>query len=65
MVRIPNEEVREEFKKILRKAGHRELVRLVQRSDRLLSDTIAQNESAVAEAVQAVHDRFAGAFAVR
>ena len=56
MVRIPNEEVRTEFDKLLRKAKHTELVRLVGKSDKLLKDTIAGNEEAVAEAIQEVHD---------
>jgi len=54
--RIPNEEVRGEFEKILRKAGHRELLELVKKSDRLLKNTIEGNSDAVAEAVQEIHD---------
>ncbi|MBO6207698.1 MAG: AAA family ATPase [Lachnospiraceae bacterium] len=56
LAHIPNEEVRSEFEKILRKAKHKELIRLVQKSDRLLQDTIEGNENAVACAIQEVHD---------
>ncbi|MDO5132842.1 MAG: AAA family ATPase [Eubacteriales bacterium] len=53
---IPNEEVRLEFEKILRKAKHKNLIELVRKSDRLLRDTIAGNAERVAEAIQEVHD---------
>ena len=36
LARIPNEEIRYEFESILRKAGHKSLIELVKRSDRLL-----------------------------
>lgn len=55
LARIPNEEVRTEFEKILRKAKHRKLAELVQKSDQLLQDTIAGNEAAVAGAVEEIH----------
>lgn len=54
--RIPNEEVRTEFEKILRKSSHKQLIELVMRSDQLLEDTIAGNESAVASAFELVRD---------
>ena len=54
--RIPNEEVRTEFRQILRKGKHRELIRLIRQSDRLLEDTLAGNEEAVAKAISAVRD---------
>ena len=56
LARIPNEEVRSEFEKILRKAKHKDLIRLVKKSDQLLKDTIAGNSEAVAKAVQDVHE---------
>lgn len=56
LVRIPNEEVRSEFDKILRKAKHRSLIELVRKSDRLLKDTLEGNNDAVARAIAEVHD---------
>ena len=56
LVRIPNEEVRSEFEKILRKAKHKNLIALVKRSDKLLRDTIAGNADAVAKTIQEVHE---------
>lgn len=53
---IPNEEVRNEFDMILRKARHTMLIDLVKRSDQLLTDTLNGNESAVAEAIENVRD---------
>ena len=54
--RIPNEEVRTEFKDMLRTTKHKRLVELVRTSDKLLKDVLARNESAVASAVHDVHD---------
>ena len=56
LARIPNEEVRSEFEKILRKAKHKELIKLVQKSDQLLQDTLAGKEDEVSKVVQEVHD---------
>ena len=56
LVRIPNEEVRSEFDKILRRAKHESLIELVRRSDRLLKDTLEGREEDVAKAVAEVHD---------
>ncbi|MBQ6505250.1 MAG: AAA family ATPase [Flexilinea sp.] len=53
---IPNEEVRMEFEKILRKAKHSELIELVKKSDQLLKDTIAGNEEAVSAAFDRIRD---------
>lgn len=53
---IPNEEIRVEFRKILRKTKHRQLIELVRKSDQLLQDTLAGNSQAVAKAVQEVHE---------
>ena len=54
--RIPNEEVRSEFRAIMRKGKHKSLIALIQRSDQLLEDTLAGNQDAVADAIQKVHD---------
>jgi len=56
LVRIPNEEVRSEFDKILRKAKHKSLIELVKRSDQLLKDTLEGKREAVAKAIADVHD---------
>ena len=56
LAKIPNEEVRSEFEKILRKATHKSLIELVKRSDQLLKDTIAGNSEAVAKVIQEIHD---------
>lgn len=56
LVRIPNEEVRSEFDKILRKAKHRSLIELVRKSDQLLKDTLEGKSEAIAKAIADVHD---------
>ena len=56
LVRIPNEEVRSEFEKILRKAKHKSLIELVRKSDQLLRDTLEGKSDAVARAIADVHD---------
>ena len=56
LVRIPNEEVRSEFDKILRKAKHKSLIELVKKSDQLLKDTLEGKRDAVAKAIADVHD---------
>jgi len=56
LVRIPNEEVKSEFDKILRKAKHKSLIELVRKSDQLLQDTLEGNNDAVARAIAEVHD---------
>ena len=53
---IPNEEIRREFNRILRRSRHRELIRLVRESDELLKKTIAGDTDAVAAAITRVHD---------
>ena len=55
-VRIPNEEIRTEFRSILRKSNHKTLHELVRRSDKLLKDTLDGNEEAVAKAMTDVHE---------
>ena len=56
LVKIPNEEVRSEFDKILRKAKHKSLIELVRKSDQLLKDTLEGKSDAVAKAIADVHD---------
>lgn len=56
LVRIPNEEVRSEFDKILRKSKHASLVELVRKTDQLLKDTLEGNSDVVAKAIADVHD---------
>ena len=56
LVKIPNEEVRSEFDKILRKAKHKRLIELVRKSDKLLQDTLNGKSGAVAKAIADVHD---------
>ena len=56
LVRIPNEEVRSEFDKILRKAKHKSLIELVRKSDQLLKDTLDGKNAEVAKAIADVHD---------
>lgn len=53
---IPNEEVRMEFDKILRRAKHQGLIELVRKSDQLLKDTLDGNSDAVAKGIQEVHE---------
>ena len=56
LARIPNEEVRKEFEKILRKAKHESLIRLIKKSDQLFEDTLAGKEGAVARGIADIHD---------
>lgn len=56
LVRIPNEEIRREFNKMLRKGKHENLIRMVRESDQLLEKTICMDADAVAEAIQRTHD---------
>jgi hypothetical protein len=56
-VRIPNEEVRSEFRKILKSNGVSEnWLRLIRNSQKLLDDTIAGNEDAVAAAIARIRE---------
>ncbi|MCD7745600.1 MAG: ATP-binding protein [Lachnospiraceae bacterium] len=55
-VRIPNEEIRQEFITAIEDSEkHVELARLIVRSRQLLKDTLAMREDAVAEAIESVH----------
>ena len=54
---IPNEEVRVEFEKILEGTGaSRKWIELIERSGKLLEDTIAGNADAVAGAIEEIRD---------
>lgn len=56
-VRIPNEEIKSEFRAILRGTNENpSWMELISRSEKLLDDTLAGNEEAVAEALEKVHD---------
>ncbi len=55
-VRIPNEEVRLEFHKILKKGEGEKLAALIRNSRKLLEDTIAGKEERVAKAIEALRD---------
>lgn len=45
---IPNEEVREEFLRVIRTSGWNEVIRAISHSERLLAETLQQNEQTVA-----------------
>ena len=56
-VRVPNEEVREEFRKILKYTDiNSEWVKLISASQKLIDDTIAGNEQEVADAIAKIRD---------
>lgn len=55
-VRIPNEEIKIEFEKIVRRAKHKSLIELIRKSDQLLKDTLNGDEKAVAKAFKRVRD---------
>ncbi len=52
---IPNEEVREEFIRALKNGRRQELVRVIQRSDRLLQATLKMEADTVADILEEVH----------
>lgn len=55
-VRIPNEEVRGEFDRLLKKSGHPKLNMLLMNSKQILSDTLAGNSVAVAKSIKKVRE---------
>ena len=55
-VRIPNEEVRLEFDGLLQNAKHTKLAKLISASEKLLQDTLNENEEAVVDAIVRVRD---------
>lgn len=54
-VRIPNEEIRQEFIRAVRNGRHIELAELIAHSDHLLRDTLAMNAEKVARAIEKAH----------
>ncbi len=54
-VRIPNEEIRREFQKLIRVVPHEATMQRVKESDRLFLDTIQKNEEAVAAQIERIH----------
>jgi hypothetical protein len=54
-VRIPNEEIRQEFIAAVENGKHKEVAKLIQTSDLLLKATLRQDEETVAEAIEAAH----------
>ena len=56
MARIPNEELRIEFKRLLNRPSNKRLADLVRDSERLLKDTLNGNETAVVESIKRVRD---------
>lgn len=56
MARVPNEEVRLEFVDALKETTHPTLAGMVASADKLLKDTLAGNEEAVAQGVARAHD---------
>lgn len=55
-VRIPNEEIRLEFQRTIRKSQNVETMKRVQESDQLIMDTIHGNTEAVAGQIKRVHE---------
>lgn len=55
MAHIPNEEIRIEFARALRRTKHSETVRRVRESDQLIMDTVAMDEEAVAAQIERIH----------
>lgn len=53
--RIPNEEIRLEFAKSVRRVKRDETVRRVRESDQLIADTVHQNAEAVAAQIEKIH----------
>ena len=56
MARIPNEELRIEFKRLLNRPSNKRLADLVRDSEKLLKDTLNGNETAVVESIKKVRD---------
>ena len=54
-VRIPNEEIRQEFQKTIREVKHEATLKRLQESEKLFMDTIQGHEEAVAAQIEKVH----------
>ena len=52
---IPNEEIRREFQKAVRKVNHTETLNRLKESEQLFADTLAGNEEAVAAQIEKIH----------
>ena len=55
-VRIPNEELRLEFKRLIKRPSNKRLSDLIRDSEQLLQDTLNGNETAVAEKIERVRE---------
>ena len=55
-VRIPNNEIKDEFYAALEESSHKDLAKLIKESDYLLECTLEGKEADVAEAIEAAHD---------
>ena len=56
IVKVPNEEIRTEFNRILRRPVHKGISELVKESDELLKETLSGNEDAVCRAIAKVRE---------
>lgn len=54
-VYIPNEEVKEEFVRVVKKSRHTEIAKLIRNSEHLLDATLDMDEEAVAIAIEEAH----------
>jgi hypothetical protein len=54
-VYIPNEEVRQEFIRVVKKGKHKEVAKLIQTSDRLLQATLRMDSETVASVIEEAH----------
>jgi hypothetical protein len=54
--RVPNEEVRAELGRALKRSRHKEVARIIRNSDALLAATWDMDEESVAQAIAAAHD---------
>lgn len=52
---IPNEEVKKEFMRAVTAGGHKEIVKLIRKSEHLLMQTLEMEEDAVAAAIEEIH----------
>lgn len=53
--KIPNEEIRMEFSRVIRRMDHSETIKRIAESDRLLDDTVHRREDAVARQIEKIH----------
>jgi hypothetical protein len=54
-VRIPNEEIKQEFQRSIHEAKHEATLKRLEESEKLFADTIQMHEDAVAEQIEKVH----------